>query len=155
RVDSLLARRRHVRAQLEAAERLVAAIPDEDALLPAREEREASRRELLRAEAALAQAEARLAATRQARGAAVGAYEAELDKAARATLVEDDDRRIVDHANRVSATLQSLKIAITQRHVDRIAGFVLDALGRLLRKQTLITGIRIDPQSYTLSLTGA
>jgi DNA sulfur modification protein DndD len=46
-------------------------------------------------------------------------------------------------------------VATTRRHVERIAGFVIEALQQLLRKELLITDLRIDPETYDVDLRGA
>jgi len=155
KIRILLARRTQASAGLDAAERMLAAIPDPEALAPVRAERDDAHRELLRSQAALAHAEDRLTAVRQQRARADAVYEKAMDAAAHASLTVDDDRRLVDHADRVRVTLDALRLAATRRHLDRICALVLDALSRLLRKSNLITEISIDPASYTVELRGS
>jgi DNA sulfur modification protein DndD len=154
-IRHFLARRAQASADLDAAERMLAAIPDPEALAPLRAEQDNAHRELLRAQAAFAHAEERLTAVRQHRARSDAVYEKAMDAAADASLTADDDRRLVDHADRVRTTLEALKLAATRRHLDRICALVLDALGRLLRKNNLITEISIDPSSYTVELRGS
>jgi DNA sulfur modification protein DndD len=155
KVTGLLARRARAETELDTAERMLAAVPDPEALAPVRAERDHAQDELLRAEAALTHAEERLAALRQQRTRAQGVYEKALDAEAFASLAADDDRRVVDHIDRALVTLNALKQAAIRRHLDRIASLMLEALRRLMRKQNLITEISIDPDTYQVGLSGS
>jgi DNA sulfur modification protein DndD len=56
--------------------------------------------------------------------------------------------------DRIQATLGRLRTAAAERHLDRISQLVLEALGYLLRKEQLVTGITIDAETYAVELTG-
>jgi len=154
RLSSLVDRRSAVRADLEQAERTLVAIPDPESLAPLREELDDASGHAVRALAGLVQADDRLAALRQERGKADAAYEAALDKATNLSLAADDDRRVVDHVDKVRATLDALKVTATQRHVERIGALILESLERLMRKDRLITGVKIDPETFAVELSG-
>jgi DNA sulfur modification protein DndD len=154
RLESAVQRRAQLKGELEQVERTLAAIPDAEALAPLHLRREECRETLLRAEAAHHVATEMLAAAGADRAKATAAYEAALDKAAHANLEADDDRRLIEHVDRVRATLDGLRIEATRRHLVRISQLVLEALGQLLRKQHLITDVQIDPESHTVTLTG-
>lgn len=154
RVRTLLQRRAELQAEIEHAERLLAAIPDPESLAPLAAERDAALGELSRTQASLLQAEERLAALRQERDRATTAYEAAMDRAAQATLEADDDRRLVDHIDRTRTTLQQLRAAAADRHLMRISALVLEALRQLLRKESLITAVAIDAETNTVELSG-
>lgn len=154
RLESAVARRAQLKGELEQVERTLAAIPDAEALAPLHMRREDARETLLRAEAAHHVATEMLAAAATDRAKATAAYEAALDKAAHANLEADDDRRLIEHVDRVRATLDGLRVEATRRHLVRISELVLEALRQLLRKQHLITDVQIDPESHTVTLTG-
>ena len=151
----LTLRRAETEADLESADRLLASIPDEDALAPHRAIYEAAQKELGTAEEARARAEERLRTLAEQRERAVTAYEKASEEAAYASLAVDDDRRLVDHADRVRSTLNVLKVAATRRHIDRITALVLESLRTLMRKENLITEISVDPASYEVELRGS
>lgn len=153
-LQSVVDRRAELVAEREQAERVLAAIPDPEALVPLNTQREASRDLLYRAEAAHSVAAEILNRARADRAKAHDAYEAALDKAAHANLAVDDDRRLVEHVDRVRTTLEKLRIAATQRHLERICQLVMEALGVLLRKENLITDVQIDPGTHAVALTG-
>lgn len=154
RLESALLRRATFKSELDQVERVLSAIPDPEALAPLRQQREDARDDLFRAEAAMAVAGEMLQTARTDWAKANAAFEAALDKAAVANMAADDDRRLVEHVDRVRATLDSLRVAATQRHLVRISQLILEALGMLLRKEQLITDVQIDPETHTVSLTG-
>ncbi|MGV0618079.1 DNA sulfur modification protein DndD [Mycolicibacterium elephantis] len=154
RLRELIEMRDSTREKLEQAERILIAIPDDEALASIVAERREATAKLTRRRAALTHAEEKLSLARQDRARADATYEAALDNAARANLAADDDRRLVDHVDRVRATLQELRLAASRRHLGRIADYVLDALGRLLRKENLITQVEVDATTHAVELTG-
>lgn len=154
RLRELIDSRSETKGKLEQAERVLVAIPDADALGSLVAERDEASTEVVRRRAALTHAEERLNLSRQDRARAEAAYESALEYAARANLAADDDRRLVEHVDRVRMTLQHLRLAASRRHLRRISEFVLDALGRLLRKENLITDVAVDAESYAVELTG-
>jgi len=154
RIRGLLERRAQARTDLDQAERVLVAMPDPEVLAPLREERDMASAEAVHGRAALTHAEEHLAALRHERSRADAAYEAALDKAAHANLAADEGRRLVEHVDRVRATLERLRAAATERHLEHISQLILEALGHLLRKEQLVTGVRIDGGTRTVELTG-
>jgi len=154
RLPALITRRHGVLVERERLERMLAAIPDAEAVAPLHDARDAADRDLLQARATLAHTEERLASLRQERTRAEEAYERALDAAAHATLSADDDRRLIEHVDRITATLVNLRTAATRRHLGQIGDLVLDSLRQLLRKENLVTAIHIDPESCTVELSG-
>lgn len=154
RLRDLIDQHGKTRADLDQAERVLVAIPDPEALAGLVAERQEASTQLIQGQAALTNTEERLALLRQDRARAEAAYEAALDDAAEANGKADDGRRLVEHVDRVRTTLQQLRLAASQRHLGRISEFILDALRHLLRKEDLITGVDVDPESYVVELTG-
>jgi len=154
RTATHLGRRQQLVSDRESVERLLAAIPDAEAIAPLRDSRDAAQHKLLQSQAVLAHAEDRLGALRQVRLRAEADYERAMDAAAHATLSADDDRRLIEHVDRITSTLSTLRVAATRRHLARIGDLILDALGKLLRKDNLITAISIDPETCTVELSG-
>jgi len=154
RATALLGRRQQLVSDRESVERLLAAIPDAEAIAPLRDARDDAQHKLLQSQALLTHAEDRLGALRQERLRAEADYERAMDAAAHATLSADDDRRLIEHVDRVTSTLSTLRVAATRRHLARIGDLILDALGKLLRKDNLITAISIDPETCTVELSG-
>lgn len=154
RLRTLLQRRQSLLGDIEQAERLLAAMPDPEALAPLKAERDAAMEELGARRVALAQAEERLSFIRNERARADADYEAALNDAANANLAADDARRMVEHIDRVRTTLEGLRIAATRKHVARISDLILESLTQLFRKQGLVTEVVIDPESHQVQLSG-
>lgn len=154
RLLALTGRREAFAIELDQAERAIVSIPDPEALATLKRELDNASDDAVRSSALLVQSEERLEAARQDRARADTVYEAAMDKAARATLDADDDRRLVEHAERARSTLESLKKNAAERHLGRISQFVLEALGRLLRKDRLVTDVQIDPTTLAVELIG-
>lgn len=155
KMHGLLARRADALAELDTAERMLTAIPDPEALAPLRLEREHAYDEMLRAEMVHTHHEEQAAVLRQERMRAQAICEKAMEDVARVNLSADDDRRLVDHADRIKATLSNLKEAANRRHLDRVSALILDALGLLMRKENLISQISIDPVTYAVELLGS
>jgi DNA sulfur modification protein DndD len=154
RISGLLKRREALRADIEQAERTLAAIPHPEALMSIKEEMDRAVQAELRCNAALSHAEDNHRLLCQERGRADGAYETALEKSALASLDNDDDRRLIEHIDRVRGTLESLKAKAAERHLGRISELVQKALTQLLRKSSLVTQVQIDPVSYSVQLSG-
>lgn len=154
RMAKLTERRREQLALVDQLERELAAVPAQDALAAVATELDEVRRELAMAAADFDRADGQLASARAERMRADERYEQALTQATQATLAAEDQRRIIDHAQRTRATLQTFRVVTTRRHVDRIAGLVMEALGQLLRKEVLITDLKIDPETYQVQLRG-
>lgn len=80
---------------------------------------------------------------------------AELKRLAESEDRVERDQRVIQHAEQAKATLARLQVKITQRHVERIASYAMECLGQLLRKERLIADLRIDPETFVVSLRNA
>jgi DNA sulfur modification protein DndD len=154
RLRLLSNRRQEWVTTIEQLERSLAGVPAPDTLAQLAEELREARNEVARAQADFRRSEGQLTATRSERARADERYEQAIDAAGKATLAAEDEHRMIEHAQRVRQTLQAFRVATTRRHVDRIAGLVMEALHQLLRKELLITDLRIDPETYTVELRG-
>ncbi|WP_280181270.1 DNA sulfur modification protein DndD [Nocardia farcinica] len=154
-LESLVTRRCELKEELDQADRVVAAVPDAEAIAGLHAAREEARDAKERAEVEYRVSDELLRRTRSELAKAVAEYDSKVEKLARATLAVDDDRRLVDHVDRVRETLQRLRIAATRRHLERISQLILEALEVLLRKNQLVTDVRIDPETHAVHLTGA
>jgi DNA sulfur modification protein DndD len=155
RLQALLTRRAETVAELEAAERLLQSIPDEDALAQVREAYDQAQEDIRQARAGVVRADERCRTLREQAERAKASYQKARERAVHADLAIDDSRRLTSHADRAQTTLSVLKTAITERHVSRIAEYVLESLRTLMRKENLITEISINPATYAIGLRGA
>jgi DNA sulfur modification protein DndD len=151
----LLTERTAAEADVDELDRQLAAVPSEDAIAAATRLREECTQ-------GLAEARARLTVAAEAvqdASKVVDTAEAELQRTYRdataAIATEEDAHRVVEHAGRVRSTIGTFKTALLERHLNRIEAAVLDSLRRLLRKQHLVSDLRIDPETFELSLYDA
>lgn len=154
RLHALVDRRANLRVELDQTERVLTAIPDPEALAPLLARRQNASDAVIRSEASLHHATEQFDAITNDRIKAAAAYEAALDMAAQANLAADDDLRLIQHVDRVRATLEQLRLSAARRHLERISLLILEALGLLLRKDKLVTDVQIDAENHTVSLTG-
>ncbi len=88
----------------------------------------------------------------------IAAAERELDKELTRELESEYEQntavRIIKHSEKARGTLETFKDKVIAHHLKRIQGFVLDAFKQLLRKETLVAGLTIDPKTYETKLFG-
>lgn len=133
---------------------LLGAVPTEQAIAELIAAREAARTELQlaefeheRREAAIFRLERDIEALRERETAL-------LETVAKAQFEQEDISRILTHSLRVRQTLEHFRTSVVNRHVSRIEGFVLDSFRQLVRKESLVTGLKIDPVTFELELCG-
>ncbi len=65
------------------------------------------------------------------------------------------DQRILSHSPRVRETLVKLRQRTLNRNAAKLEKLMLDSLRQLLRKDTLVNELHINPQSFRVSLLGS
>src|SRR5262249_25470414 len=75
--------------------------------------------------------------------------------AAEARRAEETAERVVVYAARVRGTMHRFREAILDRRIRRLEALVLEGFQQLLRKETLVTGLSIDPRTFGVTLHGA
>lgn len=69
-----------------------------------------------------------------------------------AQIAEDDRQRILKHSARVRQTLNHFRTKVIQRHVNNMETLMLESFRELLRKQHLVQNLRIDPETFAVTL---
>jgi DNA sulfur modification protein DndD len=141
-----------LRVDAEAIDRSLAAIPSRDAIERILIERGEAQQRLSEAEARLAVALERTAVAERAVEDAESRLDRALREATGALARREEGDRIVRHAAKVRDTLGSFRATLLARHLSRIEAAVLDSLRRLMRKEHLVVDLRIDPNTFELSL---
>ncbi len=153
-LSSLLESSSEAASHLEQCETAMAAIPSEDALVAIIVERTRLTAEVAEYEDALR----RQVAEREALDRDIERKERELERqrrvAAEDRFAAQDSRRVIAACGRVLSTLSVFKTEIVRRHAEHIGSLVHDSLKQLLRKETLVTGVSIDPETFALELKG-
>lgn len=67
---------------------------------------------------------------------------------------QKDNRQILKHSEKVRVTLQKYREAVVLRHISKIEALILESFKYLLRKQSLISDIKIDPGTFAVTLRG-
>ena len=152
--DELLARHANAEAAMEQARSVYHSVPREDAIADV-----IRRRDKLQAELSRLNAEE----TRMVEEIERLERDVERSERSLALLIEVDvkdqekhkDRdRILQGTVRVRETLAAYRIVMIKRHVARIEHLVLESYQQLLRKTSLVTRLKIDPETFSLTLHG-
>jgi DNA sulfur modification protein DndD len=64
----------------------------------------------------------------------------------------EDQRRMIVLAARTRETMQEFLRRATARKIDRLAGLITESFRYLLRKQTLVQRVGIDPETFAITL---
>jgi len=83
------------------------------------------------------------------------ALSAQLEKVVDTEFDHEDNSRVVFHSQRVRKTLEKFRSAMVDRHVNGIGQLILDCFRQLLRKESLIAGLNINSEDFSLELYGA
>ncbi len=140
--------------RLTRCEMELARVPTQDAIATVQ-------RELLRLRQKQQQKQAELAAhedkarvlTRQLEDAR-RKHERELGLKVDVQVDREQTTRIIKHSSRIRETLAKFRVAVIRKHAERLERLVLESFTHLLRKRSLVTGLKIDPATFHLELTG-
>jgi len=84
--------------------------------------------------------------------------DAKLDKLSEhdldARFAEDDRQRMLKHSSKVRDTLGQFRSRVVRNHTDRMEALMLESFQKLLRKNDLVTGLSINPETFEPTLTG-
>jgi DNA sulfur modification protein DndD len=81
-------------------------------------------------------------------------FERDLGQQVNLQMDREHDTRVLKHSARVRETLAKFRVAVIRKHAERLERLVLESFTHLLRKQALVTGLKIDPATFRLELTG-
>ncbi|MFE9788918.1 DNA sulfur modification protein DndD [Nocardia salmonicida] len=149
---SALTERDHLVRQHDEVKHTLGAVPDGRALDELSARRDTALADCAAASSALAQARVLVAEAEARTAHEQRTVERLLQKATEEVTENDDALRIIHHSERVRGTLVALRIEATRRNLQRIESLVVQALQRLLRKERLVTELKIDPETFTIEL---
>lgn len=153
-LHALVAEETDLVRRLEELRSEVAAIPSHDMIAALEAKRAEARKELAVVEADHAARSDELTRIETELGALRQREERLLVEGAKARFAQEDTVRMLRHSERVRSTLGRFREAVVVRHVERIEALVLESFRQLARKEQLIGGLRIDPATFALQLTG-
>ena len=67
---------------------------------------------------------------------------------------EDGRLRMLKHSQKVRDTLGRFRTKIVQRHTDNMESLMLESFRKLLRKKELVSGLKINPETFEATLAG-
>lgn len=73
---------------------------------------------------------------------------------AKAMTDRSDRARVLRHAAKVRQTLSTFRNTVVEQHVRHIEQLVLESYTQLLQKASLVTGLSIDPEQFSITLYG-
>ncbi len=81
-------------------------------------------------------------------------FERELGQEVESQVDREHHARILKHSARVRETLGKFRVAVICKHAEHLERLVLESFTHLLRKRALVTGLKIDPATFRVELTG-
>lgn len=153
-IIELIEQMESLHSQLTDAERKLAGVPDAESLSPLAEEIDSLRAALKQERAGLDYLDNEIERLTRERDAKKAAWVREAERALDVQLSNEDANRILSHSTRVRRTLEDFKGKVVRRHVHRIEELVLDSFRQLLRKKSLVSGLRINPEDFSIELQG-
>ena len=134
-------------------QRLLGAAPDEDSLLPLVEAIKEVQSEIARQEVEHRKASSELEVVESR----IAGVDRDLERLLRdsklGSVAEDDTRRFIEHAERARATLAEFRVQLIKQHLGRLETLILEGYQSLLRKESLVAAISIDPETCDLTLS--
>jgi DNA sulfur modification protein DndD len=141
-------------SRLNDTERKLASIPATESLAPLLAQLDTLRATLGQERVRLAALDMDIERLTRERDAKKMAWVREAERELDVKLEHEDANRILTHSVRIRHTLEDFKQKVVRRHVSRIEELVLDSFRQLLRKKSLISELRIDPDHFTIELRG-
>lgn len=71
---------------------------------------------------------------------------------AREHFINETKRRMLKHSEKVRDTLEKFRIAILEKHINKLESLILDSFQQLIRKDNFINRIEINPIDYSFKL---
>jgi DNA sulfur modification protein DndD len=141
--------------RLTDVERKLAGVPDAATVSTIRAEVDAAAREAERTRIALEDASDELSRVDRQVVESEQRLSTLMSRAAEERFEHDENARVLLHADRTRATLKQYRGALLRRHIARIEHVVTDSLRQLLRKESLVERVQIDPDTLNVSLIQA
>lgn len=143
-----------MRERVTRAETTLARVPEADAIALLQRELETLRSAHQQKRAEVDALEAKLQVIVRQREAAEEALKRSLTDDTEKQIGREDQERVLKHSAKVRGTLEQFRTAIIRKHATRIERLMLEAFTQLLRKTSLVTDLKIDPETFRIELTG-
>ncbi|MBI2388620.1 MAG: DNA sulfur modification protein DndD [Deltaproteobacteria bacterium] len=153
-VRKVLKQHDELQAKLAKLDRKLASAPDRDAINRLFEARNSGIEGAARAQQKLNAIDAELQQVTREHDAKWSSFARTMQDVVHEGFEREATSRIISHSGTVRQSLQQFRGTVVQRHVRRIEALVLESFRQLLRKQALVSDLKIDPVTFVLSLYG-
>jgi DNA sulfur modification protein DndD len=148
----LLGRLARLTQEREDLERAMAATPDDADILSVVERFKNAAQVLARLDQQARQLDSAITAEREKAEECEGKlrklWEGRMEK----EFAHEDARRMMELAGRTRETMQVFLQRVTERTIDRLSALITESFRFLLRKQSLVERIRIDPATFAIAI---
>lgn len=149
---NVLAQFSNARRELETVERGLSATPDESTIRDVAEELKAASRDLAELDQQIARLQKQLDSARFLRDERSNKFGRLRRKVVDEHLIGEENRRIAGLLVRTQETMQEFLNRATATKIDRLSQLVTESLRFLLRKQSLVDRVQIDPETFAITL---
>lgn len=149
-----LAERATLERQFDELDRRLASLPSTEDVTPLISALEESEVKLKAAQAELHIASERCLLLEREHSALRVKVRTIIERALHTHQDDDDAARMVRHSLRVRSTLRDFQRRVVSHHITRIEGLVLRNTQKLMRKLSLIAEVKIDPETFQITLKG-
>ena len=132
----------------------LARVPSEDAVATVQRELTRLRKKQQEKQAELAAHEDKVRVLVRQLEDARRKFERELGQEVDSQVDRESNARVLKHSARVRETLAKFRVAVIRKHAERLERLVLESFTHLLHKRALVTGLKIDPATFRIELTG-
>lgn len=151
-INDLLRHADELQSCIVDLERKLAGVPAHDLVIEMISKRDSSQVTLVEAERRLADIDAEMKRLTDEHERKNAEMVVRIEKTVEGEFQAEAAERIVLHSQRVRETMVKFRNSVVERHARRIAMLVLDSFRRLLRKESLISNLKIDAKSFALEL---
>jgi DNA sulfur modification protein DndD len=134
------------------AERALASVPAEDSIIELINERRRLEGGVADAQVRLTLLDEELEKKKRQRDQLQSKLVKQIEDQVETDFQKEDALRMVAHSQQVRTVLQTFRTSTIRKHVTGIERLVLDSFQHLLRKRTLVSELRIDPNKFTVEL---
>lgn len=155
RIADLMTQSERLHVRLIDIGRKLSGVPSADLIEKLREQRTVAQTNLAGVESSLQESDYELKNIHEAREERENLLISLIETAVEGEFAGERSHRVIAHSQRARETLARFSAAIVQRHVKRIGELIFDSFRRLLRKESLVSGLSIAPDSFELEIRGA
>lgn len=154
-VSRLLLKAEELRAELSEQEQKILGIPDQESISQFLELRKEAQAAIGVATEKIISVDLTLKRINRELEQKQRVLTALLEEAVKDGFEREGSARILFHSQRVRNTLDKFRAQMVERHVSRIGQLVFDCFRQLLRKDSLISDLKISPEDFSIELRGA